>query len=237
MKKLLTALLALALCALSFGALAEADDVTGEWYLNSVEAGGISMNPAMLGFEITITLNADGTAAATAPEEEDAVGTWTRTGDTIAVEIDGDPMEFTLEEGMLVAFDEESETKMIFGRERAVAVAFQPAPVRTDAALEEFDGTWNATMIDMMGMQLPVAAMGLEMSFVIEGGKVAVMQGSGEELNAETAEGALVDGALVLTAEEDGAFESITLNLHEDGSMSYAPDESGTIYFERAIAE
>ena len=73
MKKIIAILFALALC---LGvALAEDVDVTGEWFATEMTMGELSFNPAALGVDMSITLNADGTAVITAADvEQDGPG-------------------------------------------------------------------------------------------------------------------------------------------------------------------
>ena len=61
MKKLLSVLLVL-IMLFAACAWAEGADLTGEWYLVEATMGGISINPAMLGMDMFLVLNADGTA-------------------------------------------------------------------------------------------------------------------------------------------------------------------------------
>ena len=58
MKKLFCALLILSLIALC--AIAETD-YTGEWYLNEVRFGEMTLSPSLYGKDVTLSLNADGT--------------------------------------------------------------------------------------------------------------------------------------------------------------------------------
>ena len=241
MKKLISIFLTavLMLCAPCLGAMAEADEVSGAWYLNAIESGGVSMNPASIGLEMTLTLHADGSAVVSMTSEEDGAGSWVREGDKITAQIDGEPMEFTLAGNMLIAGDEDGDTKMTFGREKEIAEAFQPAPAMANPELADFDGTWIATMIDAMGVQLPIAVTGMEMTLIIEGGVVSVTQTAGGDEVLTGAEGTLQGGALTVSSDPltDGEALSFALTLHEDGTMSYAGDDTGTIYFERQITE
>ena len=58
MKKLLSLVLALMMACMLIPAMAEGQDVTGDWYLTDVSG----MNVANLGMSMIVTLNADGTA-------------------------------------------------------------------------------------------------------------------------------------------------------------------------------
>lgn len=76
MKKLLSALLALAMLLTALcGAMAEEVDVTGEWILSRVRVQGAEADPSALGMEITMNLNADGSATVNALGSEES-GKW-----------------------------------------------------------------------------------------------------------------------------------------------------------------
>lgn len=236
--------LALALTLLCGGAqLAFASsEVAGTWYLNNMEMEGMSIAPASMGMEMTITLNEDNTALIQISGEEDETGTWTLEGDQVSITSGEETLSLTLSEGALTV--EEDGMKMIFGQEKVEAEAFVAAPVRTGVALEDFDGVWSATTLDMMGMQMPVASMGMEMTLSIEGGKAQVTATSEGEDEQSEMTGSLADDVLTLSAPaaEGEDAETMALKLHEDGTMSYSEEMDGedgsvTLYFQKVEAE
>lgn len=239
MKKLFSVSLVLMvlLGALGSGALAESGEVAGVWYLNEVVHDGVSVSAASFGLEMIITLNADGSALAVMTDEESETGSWSREGDQLVVTIEGDDQVFALVGEALVA--EEGDSQMIFGREPSAEESYQPAAMVTDALLEDFDGAWAAVLVDFGGVQLPVAALGLEMSLRIGEGVITMTYS--EELTGEDARmrAVLQDGVLrgmPLEAEE-GEEAALSLTLHEDGVLSYATGDEGIIYFERQPEE
>ncbi|HPJ02510.1 MAG TPA: hypothetical protein PKU80_06695 [Candidatus Limiplasma sp.] len=213
MKKFAALLLAL----LMIGTLATAQsfDFTGTWYLVSISAEGVTLNPADMGMEMSMTLNADGTGAVSTTGEEDKVASWALDGETLTVTADEEPLAFTVsEEGQLVA--EAEGAVMTFGREPAAPgfVAAAEIPAEDIAA---FDGTWTITTVNAYGMVVPFAAMaqsGLEnATVVIENGAVTSFDAT------EPAVGTLVDGKLVIASELGEEFAQ-TVSLLEDGTIA-----------------
>ena len=104
MKKLISAILILCMACMLLPATAE-EDISGDWYLNSVVADGISVNVAGT-MAMTFHLNADGTAGFEMDlmgEKSEAAGTWTRDGSAVTVTTeDGNPMSLTYADGQLI---------------------------------------------------------------------------------------------------------------------------------------
>lgn len=230
MKKLAAILLALLLC---MGlALAETEDLTGTWHLNEVISGEISINPGVLGMDMSITLNADGTASGDVAGAT-GEGTWTMEDGNVVVTMTGDPLTFVLEDGNLVCTLEGS--KMVFGREKAEASKVELGEALSDVALEDFNGQWNATIVDMMGMQIPVADMGMQMVITIADGQVTMTEGEGEAATTATGEAVLENGVLTVKTENDE--DNLPLTIHENGMMAALLESDGMsmgIYFEKA---
>ena len=235
MKKVLSVVTALlvALTMLSAGALAtpEPGDVLGIWYLTSIVYGDTAMNPADFGMEITLELNEDGTAnMGTVGDDDVETGTWVIAGDQIIISTDGEDIEFTLEDGNLIA--EQDEGLMIFGRERPEFETYEIVPIRTDAALADFNGNWIAFLAanEEEGLKFPAAALGFDVSLAIEDGMVTVAAFGGSQLF----EGNVSDGVLTaVEADTGGDGETMTFNLHEDGVVSANFMETITLYFEK----
>lgn len=210
MKKLLATLLALTMLvsAVVCGAVAETADITGEWY------------GSVFGMSMTMTLHEDGTYTMSMAGEEAEPGTWSFDGTTL-----------TLDEGSegesAFAYDGESLSASMEGMDfvftREPIATFEPAPARTDAALEEFSGSWNATTIGIMGMYLSPDVIGAGISLDIDGTTVVmtIIQEDSEP-EAVTVEATFADGVLTVadptSTEESSTFW--TLSLLEDGTMS-----------------
>ena len=210
MKKLLATLLALTMLvsAVVCGAVAETADITGEWY------------GFVFGMSMTLTLHEDGTYTMSMAGEEAEPGTWSFDGTTL-----------TLDEGSegesAFAYDGESLSASMEGMDfvftREPIATFEPAPARTDAALEEFSGSCNATTIGIMGMYLSPDVIGAGISLDIDGTTVVmtIIQEDSEP-EAVTVEATFADGVLTVadptSTEESSTFW--TLSLLEDGTMS-----------------
>ena len=210
MKKLLATLLALTMLvsAVVCGAVAEAADIVGEWY------------GSVFGLTMTLTLQEDGTYTMSMAGEEAEPGTWSFDCTTL-----------TLDEGSegesAFAYDGESLSASMEGMDfvftREPIATFEPAPARTDAALEEFSGSWNATTIGIMGMYLSPDVIGAGISLDIDGTTVVmtIIQEDSEP-EAVTVEATFADGVLTVadptSTEESSTFW--TLSLLEDGTMS-----------------
>ena len=210
MKKLLATLIALTMLvsAVVCGAVAETADITGEWY------------GSVFGMSMTLTLHEDGTYTMSMIGEEAEPGTWSFDGTTLTLD-EGSEGESSF------AYDGESLSASMEGMDfvftREPIATFEPAPARTDAALEEFSGSWNATTIGIMGMYLSPDVIGAGISLDIDGTTVVmtIIQEDSEP-EAVTVEATFADGVLTVadptSTEESSTFW--TLSLLEDGTMS-----------------
>ena len=196
------------LAMLCCGAFAEAADVTGEWY------------GSLFGLVMTLTVNEDGTYVMDMGDDDPADGTWKLDGESMILD------EGTDEE-VIFAYDGESLYADMEGLEflftREPVEVFEAAPARADAALEEFAGTWNCTLVSMMGMQMPPEMAEMELTLTIDGDNVCMIVGIFGEPTDVDLTGEFADGALTLTvpSEYEGGEDSVfTIQLLEDGSMS-----------------
>ena len=263
MKKLLCALLALAmLCAC---AMAETVDVTGTWYLNEIKLGEERINPAAMNLELAFTLNENGAfvdgydwaviqSMAGMEEanhgEEPLEGAWEMRGDSVIVTIEDSAMAFATVDGGLVfdssALDDvsypEINIRLTFRRERPEADVFDPGTALTDVTMADFDGTWNATLVQLGGIKLTPAEIGMEITIELSGGEGRFLQKYAA--SAETIEFSVVgeltaDGALILS-DADGNAQSALYRLYDSGVMACLEEGegglSGAIYFVRAEA-
>lgn len=238
MKKLLCALLAIVLlCAC---AAAETADVTGTWYLNEIQTSVMTLNPAMLGMELVLTLNPDGTAVTTSTASAEQTGAWEMDGETVNVTIAGNPQALSLDEnGNLVGVEAETGTTMVYGREKAEVVYFDPGTALTDVTTADFDGTWRAAIVNMGGVEVPASATGAEITIELSGGNgtVTELASGADEPRTYAVTGELADGVLTITEADSDADTpaGMALQLYDSGVMVYF-DGSDTIYFERAEA-
>ena len=239
MKKLFCALLVLSLIALC--AIAETD-YTGEWYLNEVRFGEMTLSPSLYGRDVTLFLNADGTAQMKSSEEGvDQIndGSWTQDESGLTLTIEGSPLVFTPDaDGNLIAdiseTGDETNMYMVYGREKRVETLYVPAPARAAESLSEFDGVWRIHSIDLFGTMVPASMYGFEVQLQIEGGhvKIASEQIEGEAIRE--ADGTLEDGALVLRFADEAETTEMRLMLLEDGTLSDyegSDAELGDLYY------
>ena len=244
MKKILSLLVALMMFV---GCTAMAETAT-TWYLKTVEGQGMSMDAASIGMEMSFTLNADGTGTAhvnLGGEADDTTCTWTEEGNTVTITVEGDPQVFTYDEnGNLVA--EVEGMKMILSSEAPVIESYVAAAPKADVTVADFDGTWNCTLAETSGIQLPMDQLGMAMTIVLENGagSMVIVQQDGTSTQGN------VSGALKEIVQEDGfAYSvlsltpegetgSLDLIMHEDGKVSYLEPNSGvTFYFDLQVEE
>ena len=239
MKKLFCALLILSLIALC--AIAETD-YTGEWYLNEVRFGEMTLSPSLYGKDVTLSLNADGTAQMKSSEEGvDQIndGSWAQNESGLTLTIEGSPLVFTPDaDGNLIAdiseTGDETNMYMVYGREKRVETLYVPAPAKAAESLSEFDGVWRIHSIDLFGTMVPASMYGFEVQLEIESGhvKIASEQIEGEAIRE--ADGTLEDGALVLRFADETETTEMRLMLLEDGTLSYyegSDAELGDLYY------
>lgn len=239
MKKLFCALLILSLIALC--AIAETD-YTGEWYLNEVRFGEMTLSPSLYGKDVTLSLNADGTAQMKSSEEGvDQIndGSWTQNESGLTLTIEGSPLVFTPDaDGNLIAdiseTGDETNMYMVYGREKRVETLYVPAPAKAAESLSEFDGVWRIHSIDLFGTMVPASMYGFEVQLEIESGhvKIASEQIEGEAIRE--ADGTLEDGALVLRFADETETIEMRLMLLEDGTLSDyegSDAELGDLYY------
>ena len=214
MKKILCGILAIMmmLSLICASAMAEAADLTGEWYAS------------VYGITMKMTLNADGsyTMEMSMEGEEPMDGTWEFDGAVLV-------MDKGTEDEASLSYDAEANSlcmeqdgiEFVFTRE--MPEAFEAAPVRADASLEEFAGTWACTLVSLMGMQAAPEELGVNLGLSIDGATVALTLENFVDSVEVTLEGAFADGALTVTLPTENEYEDdtvFTLQLLEDGSMS-----------------
>ncbi|MDY3025571.1 MAG: hypothetical protein SOR74_01535 [Candidatus Faecivicinus sp.] len=239
MKKLFCALLILSLIALC--AIAETD-YTGEWYLNEVRFGEMTLSPSLYGKDVTLSLNADGTAQMKSSEEGvDQIndGSWTQNESGLTLTIEGSPLVFTPDADVNLIADisetgDETNMYMVYGREKRVETLYVPAPAKAAESLSEFDGVWRIHSIDLFGTMVPASMYGFEVQLEIESGhvKIASEQIEGEAIRE--ADGTLEDGALVLRFADETETTEMRLMLLEDGTLSDyegSDAELGDLYY------
>lgn len=240
MKKIVSLLLVLCLMGVMASAVAEADLAGSTWYLVSLVQEGVAVNPAEMGLEISMTLNADGTSSMVAYGEE-TTGSWNAEGEVISItDSDGNTQEFSPNENGELVAEMGEDNRMVFSQTAPEASAQADAPVAVAAeSEEEFFGTFNPVSVSVMGMAMP-----LEMIFgdalpvfTVESGKVTTVSGEGDEAVTDVQPFAFEDGVLKLFAAEGDETPVATVQLAEDGTILLVIEAEGqtmTIITEKA---
>ena len=220
MKKTLSVALAimLALTLLCSAAFAEAVDFTGAWYTR------------LYGMEMTFTLNEGGSYTVHfdgEDESDETEGVWEATSTGIIFDKGTD-------EEVVLDYDAQANTlsgmfsgvELVFSRESIAA--FELAPARADAAPEEYDGQWVATILCLGDVQAKPQEFQFELRLTVEDGQsilTLVVDGESTDLSIVPE---FSDGAMILTIEEedDSAAYTVVCQMLEDGSMSVTfPEE------------
>ncbi len=222
MKKILSLLLMLSLCALAVPAAAETADLTGTWYISTAHEGETEVQ-VVDSDAIVLTVNEDGTfvLAANAVGAE-ATGTWALDGDQLVLTNtdDGQTTEFTVTDDGLT-FQMNTST-LVMSRTPQEPVALPAAVPADDAAA--FNGTWVPHAQVVMGLysvlsEEEAAASG---ALQIEDGTINLLgyTEEGTPYVGATYETAFADGALTYT--DDTFFSTVTtIPLREDGTLFY----------------
>lgn len=220
MKKPLSVALSimLALTLLCSASFAEAVDFTGTWYTR------------LYGMEMTFTLNEGGSYTAHfdgEDESDETEGVWEATSTGIIFDKGTD-------EEVVLDYDAQANTlsgitsgvELVFSRESIAA--FELAPARADAAPEEYDGQWVATILCLGDVQAKPQEFQFELRLTVEDGQsilTLVVDGESADLSIVPE---FSDGAMILTIEEedDSAAYTVVCQMLEDGSMSVTfPEE------------
>lgn len=145
MKRLTSLVLALLLAlTMMVGAFAETADVTGEWY------------GELLGIQVTLTINADGTYKMDIAGMDSEEGVWEKNEDGNLVMdkgTEGEGLVTVTETGLST---EQDGMKIDFTRE-APAADSEGLDISTETTEEQLQGKWQATSVIMNGMSAPMS--------------------------------------------------------------------------------
>lgn len=140
MKRLTSLVLALLLAlTMMVGAFAETADVTGEWY------------GELLGIQVTLTINADGTYKMDIAGMDSEEGVWEKNEDGNLVMdkgTDGEGLVTVTETGLST---EQDGMKIDFTRE--APAEDEELTISTETTEEELQGKWQATSVSMVGQE------------------------------------------------------------------------------------
>ena len=214
MKKILSFALSLmlALTLLGTAAFADADGFAGTWYTR------------IYGIEMSFTLKDDGLYTVTfdyGDTVEESDGVWETSSTGIVFD------KGTADE-VFMTYDAKADTltgvisgmEMVFTSEPAAA--FELAPARSDAAPEDYDGQWAATLLCLGEIQTTPQESQFDLFMTVEGGLncfTMIIEGQSYTLNIVPE---FSDGAMLLNMSDGTTSSSIVCRLLEDGSMSAA---------------
>ena len=239
MKKLFSLILALCMVCMLVPAVAE-EDVTGEWYLKTMKQGETEYDAGAIGYNITMTLNADGTGTMLSPaSEEPTPGSWTLEGDKITVTFEDSPIGGTVADGIITL--SEGEMVMTFSREANEVI--QVAEVNPAAAAEDFEGTWDIAYVGYNGLIIDPSTTGQEMpGLVVENGamKFTGNNSLSQAFGTNTIPLTFADGALGMSVSMDETSYGIKLEMLEDGMLALTAaigSMSVQMFFVKAAAE
>lgn len=234
MKKFLAAMLVLALMLTALcGAMAEAEDVTGEWLLSAIRADGIDMAPSVFGVEISMNLNADGSATVYSSENE-LPANWSFEDGKYTVSYGDDPLVLIYVDDRLETEDAEEEgVVMVFARPGAETAT---VALRTGVTLEDFNGCWDGSEAELMGIRASMEMAGMGMYLEIADGHVFYTLINGEDVESGEVEALLNGDDLQCSIDGD---ETI-LNLLEDGTLRLTMESEGmtlSVYFNKVVGD
>lgn len=240
MKKALSMVMCLMLVLSAASAVAlEQGEAVGTWYLNTVESDGMTFDSATLGMEMTIALNEDGTGEMSMTGQETQEILWSIDGDSVNVtnKEKTATMTYIYADGQLSSAS--TGATMYFGKEIKKLEKYAPGEPLKDVTEADFEGSWYAYLMEMMGLQLDPATIGGGQKLEITNGNIVHTLIDGDNTQSYEAKGKLEGNVLLFTA-SDGSDEGMLdygLVIYEDGSIGYTIEQDGmvaTVYFKRA---
>lgn len=187
------------------------EEYLGVWYGVSIEEYGEVYPLTDLGFDITVAINADGTAEMNMGGEVDVANCAMYDGALMVETMTG-----TAENGLLVLA--EAGYVMTFSREKpdgAAAVPDTDGETQPADISDEYLGVWYGLSMEMEGDVLQFAELGMEVTITIHAGGMAEMNMDGE---VDIAPCAMVDGALMVDT-MTGTIENGELLLNDEGVL------------------
>lgn len=228
---MLTLLFILTLCV-----SAMAEDVTGTWYLNSVQINGLNqISEDMLNSELEINWNNEWSFDFMDDEES---GTWEKTNTGYKLtDTEGKTSVFTMEtkNGVsLLSAILDGDILMEFSHEKAFDLNKVGEPYG-DVLLSDFKGQWQLFCVAIDDIQLPLGTLGLNQFDlnIDENGKVTFMT---KTYNGKTetnkAIGKLVGNRWLTVETNNNDYPLIELVMHEGMEyISWTMDNETVCYF------
>ena len=221
MKKIISLLLALALCCMMIPAMAENASLVGTWYIAHAEQNGSELK-VVDSSAMTLEIREDGTFTMSAMGSG-TDGTWTATDSAITLTANEEPIEFKIK-GEEIIYD--TGTAVVYLSQTPAAAADLPIAVGA-ASIDEFNGTWVPTGLVMTGlyMQLDEASAAAYPKMKVENGKVTMLMddGNGQLTESGVYEMKFDEDGGRLEGEDNTFIQTfMTLTLQDDGSLYYA---------------
>ncbi len=246
MKKMIVSLLTTAMVMVSCTSVfAEEVELAGTWYLNSIEEEGMEFSPAMMGMEMELVLNDDGSAELTSiygGEADTDAAQWAETdGGVTVTDSEGTEMPLVLDEDGNLVMDEDG-TIMVFGKEKIEGETFDPGVAVEDTELEDFIGSWEAAYLGMADGCFPYAMMGMTGSLEITADGATLTESMGEDMEFTTEYTlSFENGILTLKDEYD---DTKLFQMYDSGALAditYAVDaaeeEASYTYYQKPEAD
>jgi len=228
MKKITAIILSLALVCILSLTFAEQTGVTGTWYLIEAHNGDLVLPISMLGMEMEVTLNEDGSAVITGKIQQEAMenrGTWEQSDNKVIITTENMALEMMLENEEM-SVDMGGGTTGIF--RQTPPETFVPPEVVAAETAEAFHGTWQVeNLMSEDGSVVPAALLGYDHIFVVEEGKATETALNPDDAVTVEYTTEFTEGTLVLTAKNPddpvsgGANTAITVQLTENGQLVY----------------
>ena len=208
--------------------LNENDGLTGTWYLSQLIMDGAPVNPVDAGMELSVELNADGSASMISNGQA-ASGVWTLEGEVLTITANDSPAAFSVtEQGLAI---EQSGVGMLLTREPPAPGYVPAAPVSAES-LADFNGSWEGVYVNVFGVTAAMSQvqdletlLGLPSPYLeIQDGEIR-FQGSDDSKTFQFA-----DGCLSWQGEWDWQTEAF--RLLENGDLVYELGDNA-VYFTR----
>ena len=194
------------------------DAYAGTWYCESITMEGTTLMLSDIGYEMTLTIAADGQAKVVSSDETESY-TCTMADHLLIME----DLSGMLEGEKLVLSD--GSTDMVFSREQP-SPSFVSAPVNESASLDDFLGQWTLTYVSIEGMSTSAESAGLDTDCLTIDGSTCDMVYLGASLNQLTC---IMEGSTLSVAIMDG---TAPMTLHTNGMLSLKFDDL-TLWYER----
>jgi len=201
----------------------------GVWNAFRAEADGMMMDKAALesyGLLIKLTLNEDGTGSLEMEGEAGEIS-WSESDGAVEIAVDGDSMTMTINAdgtlagdfgGVIIVFAKE-------GSEPPVETPSNTSAAAVSGTAEDFIGAWNCTLMNVEGVLLNPADIGINMVLVInEDGTCSLIDDEGP-----------AEAPWAMTADGGIEIEGMILVLNTEGKLVMS-EEGAEMYFERGEA-